>query len=249
MNDPLLNRSALKELLAESNVLRLRLKEQYTLIPPTRCKRRTLCCSLLPEMTFLEALAVISLLRVFSPEARLAILQRIVTYFFINPTAITACPFLEETECLIYPQRFFGCRAYGLWSPVAHAQVSRQNRQSKVMVREQWNNMGVFLPREVVEFQVPYCPSVEWDRSIPFDDESLERIEESIGYLSAELEPWHRQFRDDYYSDLSFFLAGLIFGRLPAVRHKYFIVKEILETRSRTRLNSLLDGLEDSFFT
>jgi len=227
--------------------MRRQLKEAYALIPQTRCQRRARCCSLLPEMTFLEALEVIALLHRYSPQNRLNLLHRIVSYFFINPTVIKACPFLEETECLMYPQRFFGCRAYGLWSADTYAQLNRQNRQSKGALREQWKNMGIKLPQEVVEFQVPYCTSVERDHSLPLDDDALEQIEGAIERLSEELEPWHQKFRNDYFSDLGFFLTGLFLGRLPAVRQKFFIVKEILETGNHTRLDQVLNSIPDPF--
>jgi Fe-S-cluster containining protein len=249
MNDPSPAWPVLKGLIEKSAPIRRQLKNAYALIPQTRCQRRARCCLLLPEMTFIEALEVIAFLDRSSPEARLALLRKIVSYFFINPTAITACPFLQEPECLIYSQRFLGCRAYGLWSADTYEQLTRQNRQSKAALSEQWKNMGITLPQEVVEFKVPYCTSVERDHSLPFDDENLEQIEESIEHLSEKLKPWHEQFRNDYFSDLAFFLAGLFLGRLPAVRQKFFIVKEILDAGRSKRLTILLDGLKDPFQT
>jgi hypothetical protein len=105
----------------------------------------------------------------------------------------------------------------------------------------------VQLPDEVLSFQVPYCTRVEPDQDHLISDRMLEQIGDSLEQLSEGIQPWHRQFRNDYFSDLGFFLAGLLLGRLAAVREKFFIVKEILEAGDGTRLHRVLDRLPDPF--
>jgi hypothetical protein len=47
------------DLLSQSLALRQELRQDYRLLPQTRCRRRSLCCSLLPEMTRFEALIAV----------------------------------------------------------------------------------------------------------------------------------------------------------------------------------------------
>jgi Fe-S-cluster containining protein len=70
---------------------------------------------MLPEMTLVEALPVIRRLVEMAATMRNRLIKKIIGHFFLNPVEITSCPFLEGQECLIYPDRFFGCRSYGLW--------------------------------------------------------------------------------------------------------------------------------------
>ncbi|UCE83381.1 MAG: hypothetical protein JSV47_02240, partial [Deltaproteobacteria bacterium] len=110
------SREAIQQLLTGSTTQRIELKQAYEKLPGTHCRRRTDCCSLLPEMNLLEALAAIRMLAKMSSAQRLQVYRRILSYFFLNPVEIISCPFLQGQDCLIYENRFFGCRAYGLWS-------------------------------------------------------------------------------------------------------------------------------------
>ncbi len=121
----------LKELIFNSQGQRQGLKNLYSQLPDTSCQRRALCCSLLPELSLLEALEALDQLRKFPPARRRELTQKIIRYFFINPAEITGCPFLEDRDCLIYPSRFFGCRAYGLWSKGHYRQIAHQARLTK----------------------------------------------------------------------------------------------------------------------
>ncbi|MGD8450149.1 MAG: hypothetical protein PVF36_13060, partial [Desulfobacterales bacterium] len=106
----------IRELLQTSDRQFQELKEVYALLPDTRCQRKTHCCSLLPEITLVEALLAIRRLVEMATAVRNPLIQKIIGYFFLNPVEITSCPFLEGQECTVYPDRFFGCRSYGLWS-------------------------------------------------------------------------------------------------------------------------------------
>ena len=125
---------------------------------------------------------------------------------------ISSCPFLQGNDCLVYPDRFFGCRAYGLWSRDYYQDLADKNRQGKKVLQQQWEKLGISLPEEVLSFQVPYCSRVETDSPVTVTDETLSTISDRIDTLSCDLEPWDREFRGNYFSDLSFFLTGLQFG-------------------------------------
>ena len=248
---PMMNPSStwavLQKLINSSAPFRPQLEEIYTQLPATVCRRRTHCCSLLPEMTLLEALQAIAYLVRLPEDLRKDLLERILLYFFLNPVEIRTCPFLQDRDCLIYRVRFFGCRAYGLWSKDYYEEWSRENRQSKDPLQQEWKKLGVSLPAEVSHFQVPYCHRVKPEPPAASNDQVLFHLSERIENLSWELGPQHREFREQTFSDLSFFLAGLQFGTLEAVRLKFFIVRDMIQKGDRSRLDGVLNQLTDPF--
>ena len=63
--------TVIEDLLKNLVVLRKELGEAYEKLPATRCKRKTECCSLMPEMTLLEALDAIQNVLVMPQDMRL----------------------------------------------------------------------------------------------------------------------------------------------------------------------------------
>jgi hypothetical protein len=238
---------SLKKLVDTSSPLRRELKTIYDLLPSTKCRRQVRCCSLLPEMTFLEVLQVISVMGSWQPSDRIIIIRKLVRYFFCNAVEISSCPFLQAKDCLIYPDRFFGCRAYGLWSREYYQDLAAESRQNKLLLKQQWENLGISLPGEVLSFEVPYCSRVETGPPVMITDKILHGAWEKIENLSGELNPWDREFRENYFSDLSFFLSGLQFGRQEAVRLKYFITRDIIQEKGWTRLDEAISRVTDFF--
>jgi hypothetical protein len=237
-----------KELVQTSAPLRRELKTIYDLLPATKCQRQVRCCSLLPEMTFLEALQAVSALESWPPSARINVIRKMARYFFCNGMEISSCPFLQSNNCLIYPDRFFGCRAYGLWSRDYYQNLADQNRQGKLFLQQQWEQLGVSLPEAVLTFQVPYCSRVEMDPPLKTTDEKLLSASDRIENLSEELNPWGREFRETYFSDLGFFLACLQFGLQEAVQLKYFITRDLIQKKDRTWLDQALSRVIGPFF-
>lgn len=236
------------ELIQKASPLRRELKTVYDRLPATRCLRQTRCCSLLPEMTFLEALQVIGEMALWMPSDRKTLLKKMARTFFCNATEINPCPFLEKSDCLIYPDRFFACRAYGLWSGNYYQELAERNRRGKLFLQHQWENLGVSLPEEVLSFQVPYCSRVETEPPAGITDEELSAASDKIDRLSGDLGFQDREFRETYFSDLSFFLTGRQFGLREAVRLKFFIVRDIIQKGDRSRLDHTLNRVTDQLF-
>lgn len=243
MNSPF----PLQELVETSSSLRRELKTVYDLLPVTKCRRQVRCCSLLPEMTFLEALQVLRVILSWPPSDRFNAISKLVRYFFCNALEISSCPFLQGQTCLIYPDRFFGCRTYGLWSGDYYRNLADQNRQGKRILRQQWENLGISLPGEVLSFEIPYCSRVETEPPVEISDEMLSAASDRIDALSRVLNPWDREFRGNYFSDLSFFLTGLQFSPREALRLKYFITRDIILDKDWTRLDQALSRVTDLF--
>jgi Fe-S-cluster containining protein len=219
------------------------LKAVYAQLPDTRCARKTHCCSMLPEATLLEVVAVLKRLGCMADRQQCGLFARIIEYFFINPTRVSACPFLAETQCIIYEDRFFGCRAYGLWSKQHYDNMAEQGRQAKMSLAEQWRRLGVTLPEAVLDFRVPYCRDVEVLKDAIAEDGGMIQLSHEIETLSARLSPWHRIFSQQYAADLSFLIAAMSFGLQSALRMKVDIVSDLLSTADRTRLDQILNDL------
>jgi Fe-S-cluster containining protein len=221
------------------------LRTAYDLLPPTRCRRKTQCCSLLPEMTLIEALAALHQIKSFPPPLRLQITQKLVRYFFLNAAEISACPFLQGDACRIYADRFFGCRAYGLWSAAHYETIAAGSRQAKKNLQHQWQTLGVTLPPDVTDYCVPYCPDVHVVGEEKINDAILLKTADRIESLSGNLDRWHQSFQTTYFKDLSFLAASLLLGVTQAVRLKFTVVRDRLTTGSRRDLKRIIEEVAD----
>jgi Fe-S-cluster containining protein len=237
----------INDLLKHSTEIFQDLEHAYEQLPASRCKRKTICCSLMPEMTLLEALSAIQNICTMQTEEKLSVYKKIVRYFMFNPVQIITCPFLAGEECIIYRNRFFGCRAYGLWSREYYENISEQSRQAKMHIRTMWEKLQVCLPKEIIEFQVPYCTDVEPISQIEVHDDMILRVAETVENLSGQFSPWHHIFRETYFSDLSFLLASLVFGVHDAVSLKFIVVSDIVKKGTRTRIDNLIEKIPDIF--
>ncbi|UCD90862.1 MAG: YkgJ family cysteine cluster protein [Desulfobacterales bacterium] len=234
-------------LLQTSSSRQQELIETYARLPKTQCRREARCCSLLPEMTLLEALAIIQSMMDMPASDRKGLIQKISGYFFINPIEITSCPFLNGQDCLIYSDRPFGCRAYGLWSPAYYKKVAEQSRQVKTDLQKQWERYGVLLPKKVCDFFMPYCLSIKIADSAWIDDKMLLKISNEIEAISEGLERWHHVFAQIYFCDFSFLAAAMMFGTTESVRMKFRLVNDIIATGEKTALDKIIRTVPDFF--
>ena len=235
----------IRELLQALPDRRQILEEIYAQLPPARCQRRTSCCALLPEMSLAEAVTIFSILAHLPPTARRDLVRKILTYFLLNPVEIMTCPFLVEQDCLIYQDRFFGCRAYGLWSAGYYEELTTANKQAKTYLLQQWRNLGVELPTAVIHYQLPYCRHVVVSGDQVVDDGMIQAAWDEVLELSEQFAPWHRVFQEKYFSDPAFLIASLVFGTKNAVQLKFDIVRDIVATGDRNRLNRALEEMTD----
>ena len=231
-------------LLKKSISERQKLIGLYTRLPATECRRQTSCCMMLPEMTLIEALVALERLKKMAPSIQVQILRKLVKYFFLNPAEITACPFLEAQACLIYTDRFFGCRAYGLWSRATYDELSTQTQMSKQHLHNQWANLGVTLPESVTGFQVPYCPYVKITDTAEISDRQLNEIAENIDLISQQLGWEVNLFRQHYFLDLSFLITSWIYGYTKAVQLKFASVKNYLSSGNRAKLDKMISDIK-----
>jgi Fe-S-cluster containining protein len=232
-------------LLRRSSALRQELRDVYRLLPETRCRRRSLCCSLLPEMTLFEALTAVGQLAAMAPAVRMEVTRGFIRYFLMNPVELSSCPFLHGSDCRIYQERFFGCRAYGLGSRARYEGEAARNRQAKEISRRQWERLGVPLSRQVVEFHLPYCTHVEVMGGVEVNDGLLLEARDWLEALSRRLGFWHEVFHATYFADVSFLLASFAFGLHQAVATKFSLVRDLVNTGERGRLARLMEEVPD----
>ena len=80
----LLTWPVIEKLIRQSAARRKELTQIYRQLPATRCQRKTYCCSMLPELTLIEALAILEQMSIMNSEERLALLKKISSYFFLG---------------------------------------------------------------------------------------------------------------------------------------------------------------------
>ena len=219
----------------------------YRQMPATRCHRKTYCCSMLPEMKFIEALAILERMAVMNSEERLALLKKISSYFFLNAARISECPFLNGDTCRVYENRFFGCRAYGLWSPEHYHQAAARSQAAKKYLQQQWQALDVKLPQEVIDFTVPYCLDVQTVDNVSLNDIDLVEKAAAVESISHYFSDANQSFHKHYYADFSFVVAAMHYGYRRAVQIKFEVVKEILQTGCSKELNPILNEFVDAF--
>ncbi len=108
----------IKSAICEAKPLFPELQALYRSLPETHCgcDEPGVCCTFLPEMTWIEALQWVHIIQQLTEEARFDTIKRFMTFYLTNPVHNSGCPFRQHTACGIYELRPFACRAYGLWS-------------------------------------------------------------------------------------------------------------------------------------
>ena len=235
----------INHLLKNSISQRLKLDGVYACLPATKCRRQTTCCMMLPEITLIEALVALDRIKKMDASGQMQILEKLLKYFFLNPVEIRSCPFLDDQSCLIYADRFFGCRAYGLWSRNAYEKLSSRSQAAKGHLQKQWANLGVMLPDAVTGFQVPYCPYVEITEGNEISDRKLDEIAERIDLISRQFSREDNAFRRHYFLDLSFLVATWTYGYTKAVELKFAFVKDFLSSGNRAELDNMITDISN----
>ena len=220
------------------------LARMFDRLPATVCRRKTACCALLPQMTLLEAGRLMDRVKNMDPIEHRSLLKRLVSYFHLNAARIMGCPFLSDQMCLVYNERPFGCRAYGLWSPQYYRRQAQAALQSRKAVRQAWASMGVRLPQEVLEHQPPYCRDVALEGEGRVTDQDLREVEKSLRELNGRLGVPARDFDHRFYSDLGFLLTAAIWGLDTALKNKVSVVKEYTATGQSPSLEYLIEKIQ-----
>ena len=78
------------------------------------------------------------------------------------------------------------------------------------------------------------------------DDEFFLQIFERIEAISEQLLPWHEEFQQKYFSDLSFLLASISLGLPRAVQLKFEVVRHLLHTGGKENVDQIMDRLGNS---
>jgi Fe-S-cluster containining protein len=226
----------------EATPLLKSLKSLYQRLPETRCQceQPGVCCAFLPEMTWVEALQWMHTLIDLQEPAKSGMLRKFVEFYLTTPIRRMGCPFLIDGICGIYEYRTFACRAYGLWSHHTGDSRTRENRRSRQALRQSWQQFGVDIPAETMEFEIEYCDKVHRAAGKPISDSQLMDVLQRIYQLDQALPDFQKRFEDEYHSDFSFLIASLALGYRKAILGKFAVIKEIVQQGTDERLQQML---------
>ena len=218
------------------------LQRLYQRLPQTscQCEQPGVCCAFLPEMTWLEAVQWIGRIQEVPADGRTKILQKFLEFYLTNPIRTSGCPFLENGACTIYESRPFACRAYGLWSPEFGKERTQKSRQDRKALRKMWQNFGLELPPQTVEFEIDYCDQVRCATEKSMSDSQLMDVLQQIYGLDQALAELQTKFEAEYHSDFSFLIASLALGYRKAVLGKFGVIKEIVQRGTEERLEQMM---------
>lgn len=222
------------------------LKRLYERIPATTCDRRARCCALIPEVSYVEFLYMLRALGRLHQDVRTEIVEKTIKYFFLNAVRIDSCPFLHHNICLIYEDRPYTCRAYGLWSKTRYETLVAKNKKAKESVRAAWETLGIKLPADVVAYRPAYCDHVTVSPGDPITDAGLDLIQTEILSLEGGLEQGTRRFTQVFFSDPSFLLTSTTIEYRSCLIEKVTVVREYLSNKRSSRLKQLIEGIRKS---
>jgi len=160
-----------------------------------------------------------------------------VGHFLQNAARRLPCPWALPDACARYGQRFFGCRAYGLWSAKAHEPRRRQSLQAAERVQAAWQSMGITLPDAVCAPPPAYCAKVAPVNGPAVDDNGLDKLESELAGMGRD-QPWHALLMQ-CGGDLSYLTAGLALGWQECLQAKVALTRDLLSGKSAEADNLL----------
>jgi hypothetical protein len=217
-----------------------KIRASYARLPDTACARRGFCCALLPPLQPVEMLAWLHGQAGREARARAAEVARLVEHFLLNAAVRRPCPWALPRSCAMYGQRFFACRAYGLWSAEAYAVRREAALAAQTQVAQAWSRLGVELTEEVLSPGPEYCGQVGQipnGDNHPMGDKDLERIEAELTALSQNL-PGEAELLA-CGGDLAYLLARLALGEGQCLAAKVEVTKALLDGRVEAAASAL----------
>lgn len=138
----------------------------YKRIPKTKCEACGVCCTDSPIITYPEFLYAMNGLinEADSGAYNMKELLQKTHYAYIMGLIKTdiPCPFLDnDNQCLIYKHAPISCKAWGLQSEQEYQKSLTGDHSRNREYERYYLSLGIELSNEVVNFQVPYCGSVE----------------------------------------------------------------------------------------
>ncbi len=218
----------------------LQISRLHQELPATSCARQGHCCSLLPPGQPVEIIAWFAWFLEQPPERRAQEAARLLEHFLTNALRRNRCPWSLPQSCAIYERRFFGCRAYGLWSASLYASRRQAALAAQEGVAQAWSGLGVSLPAEVLAPGPGYCGQVrqlDGDK-VPIGDDRLMELEKKFAAL-APPSPWLQACG----GDLAYALARLALGEGQCLGLKVGITRDWLggrQTKAERQLRTAL---------
>jgi hypothetical protein len=213
------------------------LERIYAALPATACARQGACCGLLPPVQPVEMLAWLGELSQGDEQTGCGQAVMLVEHFLQNAAIRLPCPWALPDACARYENRFFGCRAYGLWSARAYEPRRAQSLAAAKAVQAAWQGMGVTLPPEVCAPPPDYCTEVRPMDGPVIDDAGLDELEMRLVGIGQN-ETWHGLLAG-CGGDLSYLTAGLALGWQECLQAKVAVTRAILTGHDEQAKNML----------
>lgn len=233
---------------AENQGLFKELEKIYKKLPETTCNRCTTCCTVPPPGYLIEFLNLYKFVRDNLQHLHKEILKKAISYFFLELVDINIkCPFLDSNDCLVYPVRPLSCRVFGLLSEKDFNMGSK--RQLNEVAKKYREKYGIELPREVIDFNLPYCDQVRLPNG-KRKEVSIDLIQDmasNIESLEAKIMP--QQVIEEQYTfvPMATHLALSVLPEGVRIRRPK-VMKEYLDNGNSEMLNKYLNKFSDFEF-
>jgi Fe-S-cluster containining protein len=226
------------------------LKEIYSGIPKTTCKKCGYCCKESPKGYYIEFLNIYRSIKNKFWNYQKIIIKKSIEFGFMDiVTSKYQCPLLFDRKCLLYGVRPLSCRRYGLESEAEfnknRLRIKEQIKGIKELYSERY---CIDLPDEVIFVQPEKCKDITNRSNISYDDRKWDLLQLKILHLDSIFFSTTLMEKEFNYNDFSRYLCATIFGferfldlRLQATRE--FVEKE----RSDVLIKAIEEGLNFSF--
>jgi len=227
---------------AENQGLFKELEKIYAKLPETVCERCATCCTVPPPGYLIEFLNLYKYIRDNLQDLQKEIMRKVVRYFYLELVDINIkCPFWDDADqCMVYPVRPLSCRIYGLLSEKDSRMGSK--RQLETVAQKYREKYGIELPREVIEFEVPYCDQVRLangkKKKVSID--LIQDMASQLEGLEAKIMP--QQVIDEQYTfvPMATHLALSVLPEGARIRRPK-VMKEYLENGGSEMLDNYMD--------
>lgn len=224
---------------AEQHNLFAKLQETYNNIPQTSCAGCATCCNWgSPPAFFIEYLNMYKYLRDNMKDNWQEILKRSTEYFYlelVDPNQ--KCPFLVDNKCSIYSVRPFTCRSFGLLSK---EDFETGDRGLKQLGQKFWDEYGIRIPDELINFELPWCDKVVSDLGSYMDKSTLAGFAAQIGTLDNTFFPQDLVDKEGSLMPYPVHLANTVLGTGARAR-KIKVMKQFSDEGSKELLNTFIE--------
>jgi len=225
---------------AEQNNHFSELQKIYNHLPQTTCAGCAACCNWgSPPAFFIEYLNMYKYIRDNLKDQWRDLLEKSIEYFYLELVdAQQKCPFLNsDNKCSIYAVRPFTCRSYGLLS---QKDFEVGDRGLKQLAQKFWEEHGIKIPNELVNYELPWCNKVVSERGSYMPKDVLAGLAAQIGALDYSFFPRDLVDQEGTLMPYPVHLANTVLGTGARAR-KIKVMKEFTDQGTKNMLMGFIE--------